>query len=224
MNTLIAPSMLSADFTRLADEIQMVNQSEADWFHLDVMDGVFVPNITMGFLIIDAINQLAEKPLDVHLMTVHPEKYIDQWREAGADNITVHYEACIHLHRVIQQIKDTGARAGVAINPHTPVSVLSEIIEDIDIVCLMSVNPGFGGQSFIPRTYEKVRELAQLINSRNAKTLIEIDGGVSLTNAQKLIEAGANVLVAGNTVFSSDNPTETIQMLKNYSTHNIEVR
>lgn len=224
MNTLIAPSMLSADFTKLAEEIRMINQSEADWFHLDVMDGVFVPNITMGFLIIDAINQLAEKPLDVHLMTVNPEKYIGQWREAGADNITVHYEACIHLHRVIQQIKDTGARAGVAINPHTPVSVLSEIIEDIDIVCMMSVNPGFGGQSFIPRTYEKVKELAQLIQSRNAKTLIEIDGGVSLNNAQKLIEAGANVLVAGNTVFSSDNPAETIQMLKNYSTHNIEVR
>lgn len=224
MNTLIAPSMLSADYTRLAEEIRMINQSEADWFHLDVMDGVFVPNITMGFLIIDAINQLAEKPLDVHLMTVHPEKYIGQWREAGADNITVHYEACIHLHRVIQQIKDTGAQAGVAINPHTPVSVLSEIIEDIDIVCLMSVNPGFGGQSFIPRTYNKVRELAQLIKSRNSKTLIEIDGGVSLANAPKLIEAGANVLVAGNTVFSSDNPAETIQMLKNYSTHNIEAR
>lgn len=224
MSALIAPSMLSADFTKLAEEILMVNQSDADWFHLDVMDGVFVPNITMGFLIIDAINQLAEKPLDVHLMTVNPEKYIEQWREAGADNISVHYEACTHLHRVIQQIKHTGARAGVAINPHTPVSHLSEIIEDLDLVILMSVNPGFGGQSFIPRTYDKVRELSELIHSRNAKTLIEIDGGVSLANAGKLIEAGANVLVAGNTVFNSDNPADTIQQLKSAAMHNIEAR
>ena len=224
MNSLIAPSMLSADFTKLAEEILMVNESDADWFHLDVMDGVFVPNITMGFLIIDAINQLAEKPLDVHLMTVNPEKYIEQWREVGADNISVHYEACTHLHRVIQQIKHTGARAGVAINPHTPVSHLSEIIEELDLVILMTVNPGFGGQSFIPRTYDKIRELSDLIQSRNAKTLIEIDGGVSLTNAGKLIEAGANVLVAGNTVFNSDNPSETIQMLKSAAMHNIEAR
>jgi len=224
MNRLIAPSMLSADFTKLADEIEMVNKSEAAWFHLDVMDGVFVPNITMGFIVIDAINQLAEKPLDLHLMTVNPEKYIEQWRDAGADNITVHYEACVHLHRVIQQIKHTGAMAGVAINPHTAVSALSEIIEDLDLVILMSVNPGFGGQSFIPRTYEKVRELSEMIYRRNAKTLIEVDGGVSLSNAGKLIEVGANVLVAGNTVFSSENPTETIHLLKTVTSHNIEVR
>lgn len=219
MSGLIAPSILSADFTKLADEISMINRSEADWFHIDVMDGVFVPNITMGFLVVKAINQLAQKPMDVHLMTVRPELYIEQWRDAGADHITVHYEACPHLHRVIQQIKHTGAKAGVAINPHTPVELLQDIIEDLDIVIVMSVNPGFGGQSFIPRTFDKVRALSAMIKERNASTQIEIDGGVTLTNAGDLIEAGAHSLVAGNTVFNSPNPTETIHLLKKACSH-----
>lgn len=216
--------MLSADFTKLADEVRMVNQSEADWFHIDIMDGIFVPNITMGFIVVKAINQLAEKPLDVHLMTVHPERYIEQWRDAGADHITVHYEACTHLHRVIQQIKLTGARAGVAINPHTPVQVLTDIIEDLDLVIVMSVNPGFGGQNFIPRTYEKIRELSSMIRSRGASTLIEVDGGVTVANTAKLVEAGAGSLVAGNTVFNSENPKETIHLLKNAALQNNQKR
>jgi len=216
--------MLSADFTKLADEVRMVNQSEADWFHIDIMDGIFVPNITMGFIVVKAINQLAEKPLDVHLMTVHPERYIEQWRDAGADHITVHYEACTHLHRVIQQIKLTGARAGVAINPHTPVQVLTDIIEDLDLVIIMSVNPGFGGQNFIPRTYEKIRELSSMIRSRGASTLIEVDGGVTVANTAKLVEAGAGSLVAGNTVFNSENPKETIHLLKNAALQNNQKR
>lgn len=224
MSALIAPSMLSADFTKLADEVRMVNQSEADWFHIDIMDGIFVPNITMGFIVVKAINQLAEKPLDVHLMTVHPERYIEQWRDAGADHITVHYEACTHLHRVIQQIKLTGARAGVAINPHTPVQVLTDIIEDLDLVIVMSVNPGFGGQNFIPRTYEKIRELSSMIRSRGASTLIEVDGGVTVANTAKLVEAGAGSLVAGNTVFNSENPKETIHLLKNAALQNNQKR
>lgn len=224
MSALIAPSMLSADFTKLADEVRMVNQSEADWFHIDIMDGIFVPNITMGFIVVKAINQLAEKPLDVHLMTVHPERYIEQWRDAGADHITVHYEACTHLHRVIQQIKLTGARAGVAINPHTPVQVLTDIIEDLDLVIIMSVNPGFGGQNFIPRTYEKIRELSSMIRSRGASTLIEVDGGVTVANTAKLVEAGAGSLVAGNTVFNSENPKETIHLLKNAALQNNQKR
>lgn len=220
MNGIIAPSILSADFTKLSDEIEMINHSEADWFHVDVMDGVFVPNLTMGFLVVKAINNLAKKPLDVHLMTVHPERYIEQWRDAGADHISVHYEACTHLHRVIQQIKHSGAKAGVAINPHTPVALLSDIITDLDLVIIMSVNPGFGGQAFIPRTFEKVKELSSLIKSQNASTLIEIDGGVTLSNARLLIDAGAHALVAGNTVFNSPNPTDTIHLLKKEVSHN----
>jgi ribulose-phosphate 3-epimerase len=194
MNGIIAPSILSADFTKLSEEIEMINQSEADWFHVDVMDGVFVPNLTMGFLVVKAIHKLAKKPLDVHLMTVHPERYIEQWRDAGAAHISVHYEACTHLHRVIQQIKHSGAKAGVAINPHTPIALLSDIISDLDLVIVMSVNPGFGGQAFIPRTFEKVKELASMIKSQNASTLIEIDGGVTLANARLLIDAGAQAL------------------------------
>lgn len=224
MGTLVAPSMLSADFTRLADDVQMVNQSDADWFHIDVMDGVFVPNITMGFLLLEAINRVASKPLDVHLMIVHPEKYIERFRDAGAANISVHIEACTHLHRVIQQIKQTGAKAGVAVNPHTPIDHLSDIIEDLDLVCLMSVNPGFGGQKFIERTYDKVEKLKQLITERGAQTLIEIDGGVTLDNAPRLVALGADVLVAGNTVFSANNPGETIRMLKTVPSHNIPLR
>lgn len=220
MNGIIAPSILSADFTKLSEEIEMINQSEADWFHVDVMDGVFVPNLTMGFLVVKAIHKLAKKPLDVHLMTVHPERYIEQWRDAGAAHISVHYEACTHLHRVIQQIKHSGAKAGVAINPHTPIALLSDIIADLDLVIVMSVNPGFGGQTFIPRTFEKVKELASMIKSQNASTLIEIDGGVTLANARLLIDAGAQALVAGNTVFNSPNPTDTIHQLKKEVSHN----
>jgi ribulose-phosphate 3-epimerase len=211
---LIAPSVLAADFTRLADDIAMVNRSEADWFHLDVMDGRFVPNITFGMFIIEAISKMATKPLDVHLMIVEPEKYIEQFKSAGADVITVHYEACPHLHRTLQQIKATGAKAGVALNPHTPVSVLEDLIEDIDLVCLMSVNPGFGGQRFIYQTIPKIRKLREMIVTANASTLIEIDGGVGLQNAESLLQAGADVLVAGSSVFGAKDPEATVKALK----------
>ncbi len=215
MNThLIAPSVLAADFARLGEQIEMINQSEADWFHLDVMDGRFVPNITFGMFIIEAIKRLATKPLDVHLMILEPEKYIEDFRKAGADIITVHYETCPHLHRTLQQIKATGAKAGIALNPHTPVSVLEDIIDDADMVCLMSVNPGFGGQAFIPQTYEKVRKLKKMISDNHSETLIEIDGGVGLNNYADLIKAGADVLVAGNAVFGASNPIETVQKMK----------
>lgn len=211
---LLAPSLLAADFSRLADEINMVNQSEADWFHLDVMDGRFVPNITFGMFITEAINKLATKPLDVHLMIVEPEKYIESFRRAGADIITVHYEACTHLHRTLQLIKSTGAKAGVALNPHTPVSLLEDCLEEIDLVCLMSVNPGFGGQKFIPQTYDKIRKLRQLIAKHSADIQIEIDGGVGLDNLEQLIYAGADVLVAGSSVFGANSPIERIAALK----------
>lgn len=206
--------MLAADFTRLADEIAMVNRSEADWFHLDVMDGRFVPNITFGMFIIEAINKLAQKPLDVHLMILEPEKYIEQFRAVGAEVITVHYEACPHLHRTLQQIKATGAKVGVALNPHTPVSVLEDLIEEIDLVCLMSVNPGFGGQKFIYQTIPRIRKLKEMISVANAGTLIEIDGGVGLQNAESLLQAGADVLVAGNSVFGAKDPEATVRALK----------
>lgn len=214
---LIAPSLLAADFTRLAEEMQMVNRSEADWFHVDVMDGRFVPNITFGMFIVEAMHRLAEKPLDVHLMIVEPEKYISEFRKAGAAVITVHAEACTHLHRTIAQIKETGAMAGVALNPHTPVSVLENVIEDIDLVCLMSVNPGFGGQKFIHQTLQKTRQLREMIDTANAKARIEIDGGVGLHNAEVLLQAGADVLVAGNSVFGAQDPMATIAALKAFS-------
>ncbi|MFK8102135.1 MAG: ribulose-phosphate 3-epimerase [Saprospiraceae bacterium] len=214
MKHLIAPSVLAADFTKLQAEIELVNQTQADWFHLDVMDGRFVPNISFGMFIIKAIKKMATKPLDVHLMIVEPEKYIEQFREAGADVITVHYEACPHLHRTIQQIKATGAKAGVALNPHTPVHLLEDLIEDIDLVCLMSVNPGFGGQKFIYQTIPKIRKLRELIDTRNATTMIEIDGGVGLQNAESLLQAGANVLVAGSSIYKATNPKEAISRMK----------
>lgn len=214
MKHLIAPSVLAANFQNLEKDFEMVNASEADWYHVDVMDGRFVPNISFGMFIIKQMKAMATKPLDVHLMIVEPEKYIEQFREAGADVITVHYEACPHLHRTIQQIKDTGAKAGVALNPHTPVSVLEDIIEELDLVCLMSVNPGFGGQKFIYQVIPKVRKLKEMITTRNTKTLIEIDGGVGLQNAEELLKAGANVLVAGSAVFKSENPLDTISRMK----------
>lgn len=214
MNHLIAPSVLAADFSCLQKDFDMVNSSRADWYHVDVMDGQFVPNISFGMDIIKTMKSMATKPLDVHLMIVEPEKYIEQFREAGADVITVHYEACPHLHRTMQQIKVTGAKAGVALNPHTPVSLLEDLIEDIDLVCLMSVNPGFGGQKFIYQTLPKVKKLKAMIETRNAKTMIEIDGGVGLQNARVLVEAGADVLVAGSAVFKAEKPVETIGRLK----------
>ena len=211
---LVAPSVLAADFTRLKEDIEMVNRSEADWFHLDVMDGRFVPNISFGMFIIEAIHGLAKKPLDVHLMIVEPEKYIEAFRAAGAHVITVHYEACPHLHRTIHQIKESGALAGVAINPHTPVQLLEDIIEDIDLVCVMSVNPGFGGQKFIYQTISKVKKLREMIVTTNSNARIEIDGGVGLQNAETLLQAGADVLVAGSSVFKAKDPVATISNLK----------
>ena len=210
---LIAPSMLAADFTNLARDIAVVNQSDADWFHLDVMDGVFVPNISFGMPVIKSMAKHTTKPLDVHLMIVEPDRYIQTFADLGADVLTVHIEACTHLHRSLQSIKASGMKAGVALNPHTPVASLSHVIADIDLVCLMSVNPGFGGQSFIEATYEKVRELRTLIDENKASTIIEIDGGVTDQNASQLVAAGADVLVAGSYVFSASDPTATIANL-----------
>ncbi len=211
---LIAPSVLSANFANLQADIEMINNSEADWFHIDVMDGVFVPNISFGFPVIKALQKLAKKPMDVHLMIVDPDRYTQAFKEAGANLLSVHIEACPHLHRNIQNIKSFGMKAGVAINPHTNISLLEDVIADIDLVCMMSVNPGFGGQKFIENTYEKIIKLKQLIVAKNSRALIEIDGGVDLNNYQKLIGCGANVLVAGNTVFSSANPAGMIAKLK----------
>lgn len=211
---LLAPSVLSCDFARLGDEFKMLNNSAADWVHVDVMDGVFVPNMTFGMPLVAAMKQLSQKPLDVHLMIVQPERYVEQFRQAGADVITVHYEACTHLHRTIQQIKETGAKAGVALNPHTPVQMLFDILEEIDLVCLMSVNPGFGGQKFIYSTLQKARTLREEAIARNIDLYIEIDGGVGLHNAESLLSAGANVLVAGNAVFKTPDPTATIAQFK----------
>jgi len=210
---LIAPSLLAADFSNLAHDIALVNQSDADWFHLDVMDGVFVPNISFGIPVIKSMAKHTTKPLDVHLMIVEPDRYIQTFADLGADVLTVHVEACTHLHSSLQSIKAKGMKAGVALNPHTPVASLSHIIADIDLVCLMSVNPGFGGQSFIEATYEKVRELRTLIDENKASTLIEIDGGVTNQNASQLVAAGADVLVAGSYVFSASDPTATIANL-----------
>ena len=212
---IIAPSLLSANFLNLEADCTMLNNSEADWFHLDVMDGRFVPNISFGIPVIQHIRKATNKVCDVHLMIEEPEKYAEAFKAAGADILTVHIEACIHLHRNIQQIKSLGMKAGVALNPHTPVSLLQDIIADIDLVCLMSVNPGFGGQKFIPQTLEKIRELKQLIDKKGTSVHIEIDGGVTMENAPAIIAAGADVLVAGNTVFASADPTGTIEKLKN---------
>jgi ribulose-phosphate 3-epimerase len=217
MSKIIAPSILSADFNHLGRDIEMINASQAEWFHVDVMDGVFVPNISFGFPIMKALKEKALKTLDVHLMIVQPERYIQEFAQAGADILTVHQEASTHLHRTLQQIKAAGMKAGVALNPHTPVSTLFDVLHDIDLVCLMSVNPGFGGQKFIPNTLKKTELLKNEVVKSGLNTLIEIDGGVSLENAHALFQSGADVLVAGNTVFSSSNPQETITQLLNCS-------
>ena len=214
MKHLIAPSMLASDFGKLNSEVGMVNESDADWFHLDVMDGTFVPNISFGIPVIKSIKEIANKELDVHLMIVNPDKYIKSFKEVGANILTVHYEACTHLHRSIQAIKNEGMKAGVAINPHTPVNLLLNILEEIDLVCVMSVNPGFGGQTFIENTYSKIKKLIELREKKENNFLIEIDGGVNIENAKKLIEVGADVLVAGSSVFKSEDPKKTIKKLK----------
>ena len=220
-NTLIAPSILSSDFGKIYESIELINKSEADWIHCDVMDGRFVPNITFGFPVLSAVKRVAKKPLDVHLMIFEPEKYLVDFKKAGADILTVHIEVSTHLHKTINGIRDLGMSPGVAINPHTSIELLNEIISDIDLVCLMSVNPGFGGQKFIENTYSKIERLKNLIISKNSKAKIEIDGGVDFNNVSKLIKAGADVLVAGNTVFGAKNPEEAISKLKNSSLHTL---
>ena len=210
---LIAPSVLAADFGNLQRDLEMINESSADWFHIDIMDGVFVPNISFGMPVLRDINKHAKKTIDVHLMIVNPDQYIETFASLGADILTVHYEACTHLHRTIQAIKAAGMKAGVALNPHSSVDLLKDTIKDIDLVCLMSVNPGFGGQSFIENTYDKIKELKELIKSKGSKCQIEIDGGVTNKNAKKLVQTGANILVAGSYVFKSDNPLQTIDKL-----------
>ena len=214
MTHLISPSLLSADFGNLQRDIEMINNSKADWFHLDIMDGVFVPNISYGLPVIKTVKKHAKKPLDVHLMIVNPDKYIDEFYKAGADILTVHYETCNHLHRTIQSIKAKGMKAGVSLNPHSPISLLKDIIHEIDLVLIMSVNPGFGGQKFIPNSINKIKELRQLITETGANTLIEVDGGVDNTNAKTLVDAGCNALVAGSFIFGSENPIVTIENLK----------
>lgn len=211
---LVAPSILAANFTKIGDEIEMINRSEADYIHCDIMDGVFVPNISFGIPIVEAVSRITQKPLDVHLMIVNPEKYITDFYNAGASIITVHYEACLHLNRIIQQIKDLGIKASVCLNPHTPISVLEDVIADLDMVLLMSVNPGFGGQMFIENTYRKISALKEMILRRGSETLIEVDGGVNLEVGKKLYDSGVDVLVAGSFIFGSENPIETIAKLK----------
>ncbi|RDC57796.1 ribulose-phosphate 3-epimerase [Pedobacter chinensis] len=223
MKYIIAPSILSADFGNLQRDIEMINQSEADWFHVDVMDGVFVPNISFGFPVLAAVKRSATKPLDVHLMIVEPDKYIQEFAKGGADRITVHYEACTHLHRTIQLIKASGCKAGVALNPHTPVNLLQDVIADLDLVLIMSVNPGFGGQQFIHNTYKKIQDLKVLIRGVNEDLIIEVDGGVGLQNIATLASAGANAFVAGNAIFASGNPAETISKMKSLTTGRINI-
>lgn len=213
-NHIIAPSVLAADFSKLGEDLKMINESEADWLHVDIMDGMFVPNISFGQSIVKTIGQACTKPLDVHLMIEQPGRYIESFREAGAEVITVHVEACRHLHRVIQQIKATGAKAGVALNPHSNIQMIEDVLEDLDLVCIMSVNPGFGGQKFIYQTLPKLRQLKEICDKRNLNPFIEVDGGVGLQNAESILQAGANVLVAGSAVFKSENPKETIVSLK----------
>jgi ribulose-phosphate 3-epimerase len=214
MSCLLAPSILSADFARLGEAVEMLHKSEADWIHVDVMDGVFVPNISFGFPVIKSVRKFTDKPFDVHLMIVQPERYVKEFKAAGADILTVQYEACTHLHRVIYQIKEEGMKAGVALNPHTPVSALHDVIADLDLVLIMSVNPGFGGQKFIHQAFNKLREVKEMIRRSGSSALVEIDGGASLDNAAKLMEAGADVLVAGNAVFGTKDPLETIKAFK----------
>ena len=214
MSVIVSPSLLSADFLHLSKDIEMVNRSQADWFHLDIMDGVFVPNISYGLPVVSQIKKMATKPLDVHLMIVQPERYVEAFHKAGADILTVHYETCTHLHRTIQQIKAQGMKAGVSLNPHTPVSLLEDVIEDIDVVLLMSVNTGFGGQTFIEQTINKVDKLKKLIMESNSHTLIEIDGGVNFETGKRLVNAGADALVAGSFVFNSPDPEANIKGLK----------
>ena len=213
-NTLIAPSVLAADFANLQRDIEMINSSEADWFHIDIMDGVFVPNISFGMPVLEAISKHAKKTIDVHLMIIDPDRYIKTFAALGSNILTVHYEACTHLHRTLQAIKAEGMKAGVALNPHTNISLLEDVIKDIDMVCIMSVNPGFGGQSFIENTYKKIKDLKEMIVRNNASTIIEIDGGVTNINAVALVQAGADVLVAGNYVFKAEDPIATISDLK----------
>ncbi len=218
MNHLVSPSLMAADFGNLARDVQIINRSEADWIHCDIMDGLFVPNISFGFPVIEHVKKIAEKPLDVHLMIVDPDRYLARWKETGADILTVQYEACIHLHRTVSEIRSLGMKAGVAINPHTPVSLLKNILPYIDMVLIMTVNPGFGGQSFIQESYNKIAELRSMTEAGGYNVLIEVDGGIDTKNASKLIETGVNVLVAGNTVFSSKDPEDTIRRLKRLET------
>jgi ribulose-phosphate 3-epimerase len=219
MAHLVAPSLLAANFLHLAKDVEMVNNSMADWFHVDVMDGHYVPNISFGFSIISQIKSIARKPLDVHLMISEPEKFINDCKKAGADNLTVHYETCLHLHSTVFAIKTAGMKAGVVINPHNPVELLSDIIADVDLILIMSVNPGFGGQKFIESTYGRIQRIKDLVLQKNSKALIEVDGGVDMNNAKRLIECGTDVLVAGSTVFKSEDPVKTIQMLKEIKIH-----